>query len=64
MLVNERLDEGAYFEAMHIKNRKEVKSMLVETIHNWAEDLRNEGIKRVSKKEKKKEKLRERLKML
>ncbi len=64
MLLNERLDVCAYFEAMNIKNRKEVKSMLVETIHNWAKDLRNEGIEKGIEEGKEKGKTEDALKMI
>ncbi len=33
LLLNERLDEEALREAMNIRNKKETKSMLVDTIH-------------------------------
>jgi predicted transposase YdaD len=43
--LNRRLDEQALREAMNIRNKKETKSMLVDTIHTWSEELRSEGEK-------------------
>ena len=43
LLLHERLDERAYIEAMGIKNKKESKSMLVESIHKWEQELREKG---------------------
>ncbi len=46
LLFNKRLDEQALREAMNIRNKKETKSMLVDTIHTWGEELRSEGEKK------------------
>ncbi len=43
MILIKRLEERAFYEAMNIKNKMETKSMLVETIHKWGEEIRNEG---------------------
>ncbi len=37
------MDERAYADAMNIRNKKETKSMLVNTIQKWREELRSEG---------------------
>lgn len=49
LLFNKRLDERAYIEAMNIRNKKETKSMLVETIHKWRQELENIGMKKGEK---------------
>lgn len=58
LLLNKRLDESAFYEALSIRNKKETKSMLVDTIHTWGEEIRREA-ERKGKKDGKKEGIKE-----